>query len=126
MGEKWFLKNRVKTSSKENVPILPIVDNIIEKYKEHPYCVAYNKVFPIRSNQKFNSYLKAIAKAAGIDKHLTTHTARHTFATTVTLTNGMPIETVSALLGHTSIRTTQIYAKVVAKKVSEDMKVLKK
>lgn len=103
-----------------------MVEKIIEKYKEHPYCVAYSKVFPIHTNQKFNHYLKAIAKAAGINKYLTTHTARHTFATTVTLTNGMPIETVSALLGHSSIKTTQIYAKVVNQKVSEDIKALKK
>ncbi len=124
-GEKWFVKNREKTACKENVPILPIVEKIIEKYKEHPFCVAYHKVFPIHSNQKFNNALKEIAKACGIKKTLTTHTARHTFATTVTLSNGMPIETVSALLGHSSIRTTQIYAKVVAKKVSEDMNSLK-
>ncbi len=125
-GERWFVKNREKTSSKENVPILPVVEKIIEKYKDHPYCKAYNQVFPIHTNQKFNSYLKVIAKVACINKHLTTHTARHTFATTVTLTNGMPIETVSALLGHSSIRTTQIYAKVVSKKVSDDMQTLKK
>jgi site-specific recombinase XerD len=125
-GGRWFVKNREKTSSNENVPILPIVEQIIEKYQKHPYCLAYNKVFPIHSNQKFNSYLKDITKASGINKELTTHTARHTFATTVTLTNGMPIETVSKLLGHRSIKTTQIYAKVVEKKVSEDMKTLNK
>ncbi len=124
-GGKWFVKNREKTDCKENVPILPIVEKIIEKYKNHPFCAAYNKVFPIHSNQKFNSCLKEIAAICGINKTLTTHTARHTFATTVTLSNGMPIETVSALLGHSSIRTTQIYAKVVAKKVSEDMNILR-
>jgi site-specific recombinase XerD len=125
-GGRWFVKNREKTSGNENVPILPVVEQIIEKYKDHPYCLAYNKVFPIHSNQKFNSYLKDITKVAGINKELTTHTARHTFATTVTLSNGMPIETVSKLLGHSSIKTTQIYAKVVEKKVSEDMKTLNK
>lgn len=124
-GQKWFIKNRIKTECKENVPILPIVEELIEKYKHHPYCVKYNKVFPINSNQKFNDYLKEIAVICGINKVLTTHTARHTFATTVTLSNGVPIETVSALLGHSSIRTTQIYAKVVAQKVSNDMSDLK-
>lgn len=124
-GQRWFMKNRVKTECKENVPIFPIVEEIIERYKDHPYCVRYNKVFPINSNQKFNAYLKEVAAICQIDKNLTTHTARHTFATTVTLSNGVPIETVSALLGHNSIRTTQIYAKIVAQKVSDDMGLLK-
>jgi site-specific recombinase XerD len=120
-GQRWFIKNRIKTECKENVPIFPIVESIIEKYKNHPLCVRNNKVFPVHSNQRFNSYLKEVADVCGINKNLTTHTARHTFATTVTLSNGVPIETVSALLGHNSIRTTQIYAKIVAQKVSDDM-----
>ncbi len=124
-GQRWFMKNRVKTECKENVPIFPIVEAIIEKYKNHPLCVRNNKVFPVHSNQRFNSYLKELADVCGIKKNLTTHTARHTFATTVTLSNGVPIETVSALLGHNSIRTTQIYAKIVAQKVSDDMGMLK-
>ncbi len=124
-GQRWFMKNRIKTECKENVPIFPIVEEIIERYKDHPFCVRNNKVFPINSNQKFNAYLKEIAAICQINKNLTTHTARHTFATTVTLSNGVPIETVSALLGHNSIRTTQIYAKIVAQKVSDDMGMLK-
>ncbi len=124
-GQRWFIKNRIKTECRENVPILPIVEELIKKYEHHPYCVKYNKVFPIHANNKFNDYLKEVAAICGINKVLTTHTARHTFATTVTLSNGVPIETVSALLGHKSIRTTQIYAKVVAQKVSNDMNDLK-
>ncbi|MDC7218139.1 MAG: site-specific integrase [Spirochaetales bacterium] len=77
------------------------------------------------SNQKLNSYLKEIADLCGINKNLTFHLARHTFATSVTLRNGVPIETVSKLLGHKSISTTQIYAKVVENKVGEDMALLK-
>ncbi len=73
------------------------------------------------SNQKLNSYLKEVAELCGIKKNLTFHLARHTFATSVTLSNGVPIETVSKMLGHTTIRTTQIYAKVVEQKVSQDM-----
>ena len=80
---------------------------------------------PVYSNQKLNSYLKEIADLCGIEKPLTFHIARHTFDTTVTLTNGVPIETVSKLLGHTSIKTTQIYAKVIEKKVSDDMRNLR-
>ncbi|PSL44965.1 site-specific recombinase XerD [Chitinophaga niastensis] len=124
-GEDWIVKNREKTWCRENVPLLPIVKEILQKYKNHPYCVANNVLLPINSNQRFNGYLKEIADICGINKNLTTHTARHTFATTVTLANGVPLETVSAMLGHKSIRTTQIYAKIVASKVSTDMKALK-
>lgn len=98
---------------------------IIEKYKTHPYVLAKGKLLPVYSNQKLNAYLKEIANLCGIEKPLTFHIARHTFATTVTLTNGVPLETVSKLLGHTSIKTTQIYAKVIEKKVSDDMKNLR-
>ncbi|WP_158267168.1 site-specific integrase [Chitinophaga niastensis] len=104
---------------------MPIAKEILQKYKNHPYCVANNVLLPINSNQLFNGYLKEVADLCGISKSLTTHTARHTFATTVTLANGVPLETVSAMLGHKSIRTTQIYAKIVASKVSADMKTLK-
>jgi integrase len=125
-GEDWIVKNREKTWCRENVPLLPIAKEIIAKYKNHPYCVANNVLLPIKSNQRFNGYLKEVADICGINKNLTTHTARHTFATTVTLANGVPLETVSAMLGHKSIRTTQIYAKIVASKVSIDMNTLKK
>ena len=98
---------------------------IIEKYKTHPLAISKGQLIPTYSNQKLNSYLKEIADLCGIVKPLTFHIARHTFATTVTLTNGVPIETVSKLLGHTSIKTTQIYAKVIEQKVSDDMKLLR-
>ena len=98
---------------------------IVEKYKTHPTVISRGKILPTYSNQKLNSYLKEIADVCGIEKNLTFHIARHTFATTVTLTNGVPIETVSKLLGHTSIKTTQIYAKVVERKVSDDMRQLR-
>ncbi|MEI7585501.1 tyrosine-type recombinase/integrase [Runella sp.] len=86
---------------------------------------ADRKLLPVNSNQRYNSYLKELADICGIKIPLTTHIARHTFATTVTLANDVPIETVSTLLGHKDIRTTQIYAKVVKKKVSNDMKSLR-
>lgn len=124
-GEKWLSTNRQKTGTKESVPLLPIPLQIIEKYKDDEYCIKSNKLLPVNSNQRYNSYLKELADICGIKKHLTTHIARHTFATTVTLANGVPIETVSSMLGHKSIRTTQVYAKVVEKKVSEDMKTLR-
>lgn len=91
-----------------------------------PECVANNKLLPVKSNQKLNSYLSEIAELCEIDKHITMHLGRHTFATTVTLTNGVPIETVSKMLGHTSLKTIQIYGKVIDTKISRDMDKLEK
>lgn len=120
-GLKWIYTNRAKNESKSNVPLLPQALAIIEKYKSHPDVVVKGKLLPVISNIKTNAYLKEIADVCGIRKNLTFHMARHTFATTVTLTNGVPIETVSAMLGHASLKTTQIYAKVIENKVSSDM-----
>ncbi|AIN74621.1 site-specific integrase [Flavobacterium psychrophilum] len=124
-GEKWIFTHRQKTESVSKIPILPITQMIIDKYEDHPECNNQNKLLPILSNQKMNAYLKEIAGVCGIKKELTFHIARHTFATTVTLTNGVPIESVSKMLGHKNIRTTQHYAKILDKKVSEDMVLLK-
>lgn len=124
-GEYWLSTCRQKTDQPVRVPILPKAWEIIEKYKTHPRALQKGSVFPMISNQKLNSYLKEIADLCGIEKNLTFHLARHTFATTVTLCNGVPLETVSKMLGHSKITTTQVYAKVVEKKVSEDMQALR-
>lgn len=124
-GEKWIIRNRKKTDTTENVPLLPIPLEIIEKYRDHEYCKAFKKLLPMNSNQRYNAYLKEVADLCGIKKKLTTHTARHTFATTVLLLNDVPMETAMELLGHTDIRTTQIYGKIVQKKISSDMQKLK-
>lgn len=124
-GEKWIFTHRQKTESASKIPILPVTQMIIDKYKNHPQCINEDKLLPILSNQKMNAYLKEIAGVCEIEKELTFHIARHTFATTVTLTNGVPIESVSKMLGHKNLRTTQHYAKVLDRKVSEDMKILK-
>jgi site-specific recombinase XerD len=124
-GTKWIIRDRIKTDTVENVPLLPIALEIIEKYRNNPYCQANNKLLPINTNQRYNAYLKEIADICGIEKRLTTHTARHTFATTILLCNDVPMETAMELLGHTDIRTTQIYGKIVQKKVSNDMKMLR-
>jgi integrase len=123
-GDYWIMTSRKKTNQPVRVPLLPKALELVEKYKNHPRALFSGTVFPVLSNQILNSYLKEIADLCGIARNLTFHLARHTFATTVTLTNGVPIETVSKMLGHKSIRTTQIYAKVVDRKISEDMKVL--
>ncbi|QQL50117.1 site-specific integrase [Mucilaginibacter ginkgonis] len=120
-GRFWITKERAKTGSEETVPLLPIALEIIEKYKSHPYCTDNNKLLPVNCNQRYNSYLKEVANICNINKHLTTHTARHTFATTVTLENDVPIETVSKMLGHKDLRTTQIYAKITKLKISNNM-----
>ncbi len=120
-GEQWIFTERAKTSVKSNVPLLPKAIQIIEKYKDGPENTVKGKLLPVISNQKMNAYLKEIAVLSEIKKTLTYHLARHTFATTITLTNNVPIETVSEMLGHKSIKTTQIYAKVIDKKVSQDM-----
>ncbi len=124
-GEKWIFTHRQKTESASKIPILPVTQMIIDKYEIHPQCINEDKLLPILSNQKMNAYLKEIAGVCEIEKELTFHIARHTFATTVTLTNGVPIESVSKMLGHKNLRTTQHCAKVLDRKVSEDMKILK-
>jgi len=123
-GNKWISLNRHKTDEPELVPLLPIPLEIIDRYKNDVWANAHNKLLPVRSNQKYNKNLKKVAELAGIKKNLTTHTARHTFATTVALEHDVPMETVSRLLGHRSIRTTQIYAKVSLKKLSNNMEAL--
>lgn len=124
-GEMWIFTHRQKTESASRIPLLPPALTLIKRYENFPECVIKDKLFPICSNQKMNMYLKEIADACGILKNLTTHVARHTFATTVTLTNGVPIETVSKMLGHRNLRTTQHYAKILDNKISEDMKMLR-
>jgi site-specific recombinase XerD len=124
-GDKWISTTRQKTETASRIPLLPTAIEILEKYKDHPKCVNQGLILPILSNQNMNGYLKEITDMVGIEKRLTFHCARHTFATTVTLTNGVPIETVSKMLGHTNLKTTQQYAKIVDLKVSEDMRTLK-
>ncbi len=124
-GEQWIFTHRQKTESASKIPILPVTQMIIDKYENHPQCINEDKLLPILSNQKMNAYLKEIAGVCEIEKELTFHIARHTFATTVTLTNGVPIESVSKMLGHKNLRTTQHYAKVLDRKVSDDMQILK-
>jgi integrase len=125
-GDKWISTRRQKTDTSSKIPILPIAAALIDKYKDHSQCFLKDRLLPVLTNQKMNAYLKEIADTCGIKKHLTFHIARHTFATTVTLSNGVPIETVSKMLGHTNLRTTQHYAKILDMKVNEDMMLLKK
>lgn len=124
-GSKWIKTNRTKTDVRSNIPLLPTPLAILEKYKDHPEANHANKLLPVLSNQKMNAYLKEISTICKIEKNFSTHLARHTFATTVTLTNGVSLESVSKMLGHKSVKTTQHYAKIVDRKVSDDMLLLK-
>ncbi|MEW4925191.1 tyrosine-type recombinase/integrase [Algibacter sp. 2305UL17-15] len=121
-GSLWIKTNRAKTAIKSNVPVLPPVQKILNKYAH----LEGDKLLPSISNQKINEYLKEIAVLCQIDKKLTHYVARHTFATTVTLANGVAIENVSSMMGHTRITMTQHYAKVLDSSVKKDMDKLNK
>jgi integrase/recombinase XerD len=128
-GEYWIEMCRKKTKNfterKFNVLLLPEALQLMDKYVNDPVSLENGTIFPVYSNQVVNRYLKIVAKKANIKKRVTFHLARHTFATTVTLENGVPMESVSHMLGHASIRTTQIYSKVKKKKVLADMSTLR-
>ena len=124
-GEQWITIKRQKTDTPSRIPLLPAASALLGLYEKNPACINTGKLLPVLSNQKMNSYLKEIADFCGIQKLLTFHIARHTFATTVTLLNGVPIESVSKMLGHTNIQTTQHYAKILDIKVGADMALIK-
>ncbi|WP_373297277.1 site-specific integrase [Salinimicrobium marinum] len=119
-GKKWIYTRRSKTNTAVRIPLLEEAERILDSFKDHPKIDGTEKLLPVYSNQKTNQYLKEIAKKAKIRKELKFHAARHTFATTVILANRMPIETVSKLLGHTKLSTTQIYARVIDSKIAND------
>jgi len=125
-GIKWITTNRAKTSTAVNIPLLQPAATIQEKFRDDKSAMINETVFPKISNQEMNRSLKIIAGICGIKKDLTFHMARHTFATTVTLMNGVPIESISKMLGHTKLSTTMIYARVSQNKIGMDMMLLQK
>lgn len=124
-GKMWIRKPREKTNELSVIPLLPLPLEIMRKYENHPTVLTTGVVLPVMSNQKVNAYLKELADLAKITKHLTSHIARHTFAT-MSLNNHVPLETISKMLGHSDIKTTQIYAKMLDKTISEDMDFMRK
>ena len=124
-GRKWLSIKRQKTDTPSKIPLLSVPLDILNRYSDHIQCVSQDRLLPVMTNQRMNSYLKEIADICGIERNITFHLARHTFATTVTLSNNVPIESVSKMLGHKDLRTTQHYAKIVDKKVSNDMEDLR-
>lgn len=122
--EIWIRKPREKTNNMCNIPLLNIPKMLLEKYKDDRGCQLKGQLLPVPTNQKYNTYLKEIANLCGINKRLTAHVARHTFATEICLSQGVPIESVSRMLGHRDLRSTRIYAKITNHKIAEDMEAL--
>jgi site-specific recombinase XerD len=123
-GVLWIHTKRTKTDNECHIPVISAAKEILTRYSFHPYCIENDVLLPVYSNQKTNAYLKEIATICGIDKNLSSHLARHTFATTITLNNNVPIESVSKMLGHSSINMTKTYARLLDKKVESDMSAL--
>ncbi|MBL7910545.1 MAG: site-specific integrase [Bacteroidia bacterium] len=123
-GRLWITIYRQKTDGKSQIPLLPKAVEILEAYKDHPKVKQHGTLLPMLTNQRFNSYLKEIADITCVTKNLTHHLARHTFATTVCLQNGISLEVTAGMMGHASTRTTQIYARILPKRISSEMEVL--
>ncbi|WP_367867770.1 site-specific integrase [Pedobacter sp. WC2423] len=124
-NEKWLIKERGKTKVTEMVPILPIIKEIIAKYKDDPYCIFHKKLIPVNSNFRYNCYLKEFSDLCGIVRPLNSHLARHTFADLMLNIMDFPLEDVSKMLGHKNIRTTQRYARIKKKRISKKMNLSK-
>lgn len=120
-GALWIRKARQKTNQMCNIPVLSIPQRILRKYEDNAECIKKGVLLPVISNQRMNAYLKEIADLCGITKRLTTHVARHTAATVVFLANDVSMENVSKILGHSNIRMTQHYAKVLDSSIMRDM-----
>ncbi len=120
-GNLWIRKQRNKSKQWAHIPLLPQARHIIDKYRSNPQCQKKGVLLPVLSNQKMNAYLKEIADLCGIQKNLTTHCARHTFATTVTLANKISMESVSKMLGHSSLNMTRRYARILDTTIGQEM-----
>ena len=122
-GMVWIRKTRQKTKNMCNIPLLDEANKILDRYKDHPYCQTQGVLLPVCSNQKMNMYLKELADICGIRKNLSTHTARHTFAT-LTLASGATIDNVAKMLGHANVNMTRHYAKVLDSSIMRDMQIV--
>ncbi len=121
-GALWIRKKRQKTNNMCNIPLLDVPKQILEKYKNHPVCIQKKTLLPVLCNQKMNAYLKELADICAITKQISTHTGRHSFGTSVALANGVSIENVAKMLGHSDTKMTRHYAKVLDKSIMRDMK----
>ncbi|MDH6356552.1 site-specific integrase [Parabacteroides sp. PF5-9] len=125
-GKTWIRKTRQKTNNMCNIPLLPIALQLIEKYSTYSECVESGLLFPVPSNQKYNSYLKEVADICGITKHVSSHVARHSYATSVCLANGVSMENVAKMLGHSDTKMTMHYARVLDSSIMKDMEGVEK
>lgn len=125
-GKTWIRKTRQKTNNMCNIPLLPIALQLIDKYSTYPECVESGLLFPVPSNQKYNSYLKEVADICGITKPISSHVARHSYATSVCLANGVSMENVAKMLGHSDTKMTQHYARVLDSSILRDMEGVEK
>lgn len=124
-GMQWIRKARQKTKNMCNIPLMSLACDILDKYRAHPYCLKYDVLLPVTTNQKMNAYLKELADICGITKHLSTHTARHTFAT-LTLAGGATIDNVAKMLGHSDTNMTRHYARILDSSILRDMQLVEK
>jgi integrase len=120
-GKKWINKDRQKTDGDETLPLLPIAERMLEKYRDHPVCVKKGRLFPIMTNQAFNKNLKTAAGMAGLNPELGGHDLRYFFANEITFNQGVPLKTISKMLGHKSVKTTEIYVRPNRQNISENM-----
>jgi site-specific recombinase XerD len=120
-GALWIRKKRQKTNNMCNIPLLDVPKQILERYKTHPVCVQKGTLLPVLCNQKMNMYLKELADICGITKQISTHTGRHSFATSIALANNVSIENVAKMLGHSDTKMTRHYARVLDKSIMRDM-----
>lgn len=120
-GNPWIKKQRHKSKQWAHIPLLPIAKQIIDRYSKYPDCIRKGVLLPVLTNQKMNAYLKEVADLCGITKNLTTHCARHTFATTVKLANGISMESTSKMLGHSSIKMTMKYARILDSTIGQEI-----
>jgi len=116
---------QAKTGSESKLILLPIAEQILEKYTNHPYCIKTKQLLPVKSNANYNHSLKEVQKIANLTTRLSSHIGRHIFATTVALQFGLPIETLAKVLGHTNLRTTMIYGKILDHKIQSDFAALR-
>ena len=123
-GALWIRKKRQKTGNMCNIPLLDPAREILDRYKDHPACLKQGVLLPVLSNQKMNAYLAEIADICGITKKVSSHTGRHSFATSVALANGVSIENVAKMLGHSDTKMTRHYARVLDKSIMRDMAVV--
>jgi integrase len=123
-GALWIRKKRQKTGNMCNIPLLDPAKEILDRYKDHPACLKQGVLLPVLSNQKMNAYLTELADICGITKKISSHTGRHSFATSVALANGVSIENVAKMLGHSDTKMTRHYARVLDKSIMRDMQVV--